>query len=99
MLGRTWPIWGETSLFHHPLRSRRAFLLAGGCCSSLLAVALPSEAVAQTADQPNPSVTQPEAAPSPGDVNVVQPATAPGDATTPPQDQGTIVVTGYRRSV
>ncbi|MEA3081282.1 MAG: iron complex outerrane recepter protein, partial [Sphingomonadales bacterium] len=66
-------------------RSRRALLLAGGCCSSLLAVGLPSEAWAQsTPDQT--TATQPADANGPGDVNA-------------PQDKGAIVVTGIRRSI
>jgi iron complex outermembrane receptor protein len=59
------PKRGETSLFNRSLRSRRATLLAGGCCSALLAAALPSAALAQTADQAAP-------APAPADVNAPQ---------------------------
>jgi iron complex outermembrane recepter protein len=82
--------------------SRRALLLAGGCCSSLFAWALPSAALAQsTTDQTTPaqqSVNQPPPAatgqadtqPAPGDANVIQPKAAPG---------ATIVVTGIRRSI
>jgi len=72
------------------LRSRTAWLLAGGCCSSLFAAAaLPSQALAQAADQA-----------APGDPNAPQPATAPGDVSTqPPADQGSIVITGIRRSL
>jgi iron complex outermembrane receptor protein len=83
----------------HSLRSRRALLLAGGCCSSLLAFALPSEALAQSTD-PAVAAAQPvdPAQTAPGDVNAPQPAAAPGDTATP-SDTGAIVVTGYRRSV
>jgi iron complex outermembrane receptor protein len=82
------------------LRSRRALLLAGGCCSSLLAATIPSQAWAQSTTDPNatqtttdPNATQPpppgsEAAPAPGDANAQQPT-----------EQGAIVVTGIRRSI
>ena len=66
--------------------SRRALLLAGGCCSSLLALALPAPAFAQTTDQPAP--TDQPVATGPGDVN-----------TQPPADKDAIVVTGIRRSL
>ena len=92
---------GRENLFHSP-RSRRALLLAGGCCSSLLALALPSTALAQAAtDQPDPNAPPPPppaAATAPGEPNAQQPAAAPGDATTPP-DSGAIVVTGFRGSL
>jgi len=77
------PKRGETSLFNRSLRSRRATLLAGGCCSALLAAALPSAALAQTADQAAPAP-----APAPADVNAPQ-----------AEDQNAIVVTGFRRSL
>src|SRR5436190_24211429 len=96
MLGRTWPIWGETSLIHS-LRSRRALLLAGGCCSSLLAAGLPTEALAQTTDQPATQQAQ-ATTPAPGDVNAPQPAAAPGDLNAQPP-QGAIVITGFRQSL
>jgi iron complex outermembrane receptor protein len=67
------------------MRSRRAVMLAGGCCSSLLALGLPSTAFAQTADQAAPA---PDAATGPGDVNATQ-----------PEDKNAIVVTGFRRSL
>lgn len=79
------PKRGETSLFNRSLRSRRAMLLAGGCCSALVAAALPSAALAQTADQAAPA---PAPAPAPADVNAPQ-----------PEDQNAIVVTGFRRSL
>jgi len=69
-----------------PLRSRRAMLLAGGCCSSLLALALPAQAFAQTADQT--TQTDQSVATGPGDVNAQ-----------PPADKDAIVVTGIRRSL
>jgi iron complex outermembrane receptor protein len=80
---------------NHTSQARRALLLAGGCCSSLLALAIPSQARAQTAnpqdqtDQANPE-PQPgsDAAPAPGDVN----------ATKKPEP-GAIVVTGIRRGL
>jgi len=67
------------------LRSRRAMLLAGGCCSSLLALALPAPAFAQTTDQTGTGSAQPAAA---ADVNAQ-----------PPADKDAIVVTGIRRSL
>jgi len=80
------PSWGEKSLVIRPLRSRRAMLLAGGCCSSLLALALPAAAFAQTTD---PASQTDQAAPTaPGDVNTQEPA-----------DKNAIVVTGFRRSI
>jgi iron complex outermembrane receptor protein len=74
-------------LFNCSLRSRRALLLAGGCCSALLAAGLPSAALAQTADPAAPAPA-PDAATGPGDANATQPA-----------DNGAIVITGYRRSL
>jgi iron complex outermembrane receptor protein len=62
-------------------------MLAGGCCSALLAATLPSEALAQTADQPSPQPPV-ETNPVPGDVNTI-----------PPKEPGAIVVTGIRRSI
>src|SRR5690349_25154960 len=81
---------GRENLPNRSLRSRTAWLLAGGCCSSLFAAAFPSQAFAQTADQTVP-----------GDPNAPQPATAPGDVgAQPPADQGgSIVITGIRRSL
>jgi iron complex outermembrane recepter protein len=76
----------------HSLRSRRALLLAGGCCSSLLPFALPSQALAQATDptaQVPPATTTTTATTEPGDAN------AP-NAT--PQS-GAIIVTGMRKSV
>jgi iron complex outermembrane receptor protein len=61
-------------------------LLAGGCCSSLLALALPAQAFAQTADQT--TQTDQSVATGPGDVNAQ-----------PPADKDAIVVTGIRRSL
>src|SRR6185369_4923072 len=80
------PNRGEKSLVIRPLRSRRAMLLAGGCCSSLLALALPAQAFAQTADQT--TQTDQSVATGPGDVNAQ-----------PPADKDAIVVTGIRRSL
>ena len=73
-------------------RARRALLLAGGCCSSLLALAIPSQAWAQTADPQKQTDQQAgsDAAPEPGDVNPTPPET---------KDKGEIVVTGIRASV
>src|SRR3954451_18425738 len=73
----------------------RALLLAGGCCSSLFAVALPSAAQAQTTDQQDQTVQPPETTPTPGEPNAPQPATPPGTIP-PPTDNGAIVVTGIR---
>lgn len=78
-------------------RTRRALLLAGGCCSSLFAATLPSAAFAQTTDQTNqaaqPDPNAPPAATPP-------PTTTPGEPdTTKPADTGAIVVTGIRRSI
>lgn len=81
-------------MLNRSLRSRTAWLLAGGCCSSLLAAAFATPAVAQTADQPvpvDPNAPPPPApapSPAPGDTNAQQPA-----------DSGAIVVTGIRRSL
>jgi len=56
---------------NHSTHARRALLLAGGCCSSLLALTIPSEALAQTAAaQPAPL---PDTSPAPGDVNTIPP--------------------------
>jgi len=60
-------------------------LLAGGCCSSLLALALPAPAFAQTTDQTGTGSAQPAIA---ADVNAQ-----------PPADKDAIVVTGIRRSL
>jgi iron complex outermembrane receptor protein len=87
------PKWGETSLPNHTPRSRRAWLLAGGCCSSLIALSLPSAAFAQTTpDQTNPDTQPPPATQTttPGEPNAPQ-AKAP--------EEGSIVVTGIRRSL
>jgi iron complex outermembrane receptor protein len=74
----------------HSLRSRRALLLAGSCCSSLLM--LPSAAFAQsTTDQTDPAAVQPQP-PATSDV-----PGEPESKTKPPE--GAIVVTGIRRSV
>jgi len=76
-------------LFHSP-RSRRALLLAGGCCSSLFM--LPSMALAQTTpDQTNPDTQPPPPAQTtaPGEPNTTKKA-PPGDA---------IIVTGIRRGL
>jgi len=86
VLMRGEPNRGETSLFNCSLRSRRALLLAGGCCSALLAAGLPSAALAQTADPAAP-------APAP------DAATAPVDAIAPPPAEDAIVVTGFRGSL
>ena len=74
-------------MFNTP-RSRRALLLAGGCCSSLFM--LPSMAFAQpTQDQTNPDAQQPQA----------QQPTTPGEPNTTKPAEGAIVVTGFRRSL
>ena len=81
---------GRENLPNRSLRSRTAWLLVGGCCSSLFAVVFPSQALAQASDQTAP--VQPNAP--------VPPATAPGDVQAqPPVDSGAIVVTGIRRSL
>jgi len=82
---------GRENLPNRSLRSRTAWLLAGGCCSSLFAAAaFPSQALAQATDQATP-----------GDPNAPQPTAAPGDTNAqPPADQsGAIVITGIRRSL
>ena len=84
---------GRENLPNRSLRSRTAWLLAGGCCSSLLAAAFAAPASAQTADQPvpvDPNAPPPAPAPAtgPGQPNAQQPA-----------DTGAIVVTGIRRSL
>ncbi len=79
----------------HLLRSRRALLLAGVCSSSLLVVAAPSTALAQTAD-PATQNAQPAASPAPGDANAPQPEAPPGDTAASPPQEGAIVVTGIR---
>src|SRR5438105_2768863 len=80
---------GREKLPNHWSRSRRALLLAGGCCSSLLALAIPSEALAQTADQAAQPAPPADSNPAPGDVNTI-----------PPKEPGAaIVVTGIRRSI
>lgn len=82
------------------LVSRRALLLAGGCCSTLVAVTLPSVALAQStgpATQVPPQST--DNSPAPGDTNALQPKTAPGPNADTPDDKGVIVVTGIRRSL
>lgn len=76
---------------NHTLRSRRALLLAGGCCSALVAAVLPVEALAQTTDQSTQNTQntqQADTTTGPGDVNAQQPS-----------DTGAIVVTGVRRSI
>src|SRR5256885_6020525 len=80
---------GRESLPNHTSRSRRAWLLAGGCCSSLLALALPSGAFAQTIDQAAQPAPPADTTPAPGDVNTI-----------PPKEPGAaIVITGIRRSI
>src|SRR6476620_5003235 len=89
-------------LLTHSLRSRRALLLAGGCCSSLLGAALPSQALAQGTDpaaQVPPPPLATEATPTPGEPNATQPSTPPGPNANIPSDSGAIVVTGIRRSL
>ena len=72
-------------------RARRALLLAGGCCSSL--VMLPSAALAQaTPDQQNPDTQQ---QPTPKK----QQSVTPGEPNTTKKEEGTIVITGIRRSL
>lgn len=75
---------------NHSTRARRALLLAGGCCSSF--VMLPTVAWAQTsADQASPDTKQqqpPAATTVPGEPNKTKKA-----------PEGTIVITGIRRSV
>jgi len=80
---------GRDKLPNQSLRSRCAWLLAGGCCSSLLAAALPAQALAQAADQT-----------APDDPNAQQPSSGPGDVNAqPPSNKGAIVITGVRRSI
>jgi len=72
-------------------RARRALLLAGSCCSSI--VMLPTVAFAQaTPDQTQPTTQQPKkpVPVTPGEPNAPQ---------AKQQDQGAIVVTGFRRSL
>src|SRR2546423_5176840 len=83
---RAGPKMGRESLPNHTSRSRRAWLLAGGCCSSLLALALPSEAFAQTTDQTAQPAPPADTSPAPADVNTIPP-TEPATA---------IVITGIR---
>src|SRR3954468_18960231 len=97
MLGADVANRGEIVLVHS-LRSRRALLLAGGCCSSLIAFSLPAAAWAQSPTEVPPVTT--DAVPTPGDPNTPQPEAAPGpntDTTSQgPADNGAIVVTGIR---
>lgn len=78
--------------------SRRAMLLAGGCCSSLLIASVPTAAFAQdTTAQQNPPAdeTPADTAPTPGNPN-------PIDQQQPEvqqQQNGTIIVTGIRRGI
>jgi len=84
---------GRKDLLNRSLRSRTAWLLAGGCCSSLLAAAFATPAFAQAADQPVP--VDPNAPPP-----APAPATGPGQPSAQqPADSGAIVVTGIRRSL
>ena len=83
----------------HSLRSRRALLLGGVCCTSLFAAALPSAAAAQTtSNQTDPNAQQPATTPpeTPGNTNA-KPKPKPGQPA--PVPEGTIVVTGIRRSI
>jgi iron complex outermembrane receptor protein len=79
---------GERKLPNHTPRSRRALLLAGGCCSALIAAALPTEALAQAADQTTQNAQPTDTTTGPGDVNAPQ-----------PKETDAIVVTGVRRSI
>ena len=65
--------------------ARRALLLAGGCCSSLVLV--PSAASAQTATDQTQPVVRPQA------------NTKPGKPEAAKKDEGAIVVTGIRKSL
>jgi iron complex outermembrane recepter protein len=76
------------------LRSRRALLLAGGCCASLIAAAIPSEAWAQAAqDQINPDAQEQD------QQQQQQQPTTPGEPNTAQPNEGAIVITGIRRSL
>lgn len=82
---------GREKLPNRSTRARRALLLASGCCLPL--VMLPSAAFAQTAPGQTDS-TQPQQ----------PPVTTPGNPTPPkakpqPNEEGVIVVTGFRRSL
>lgn len=82
------PAKGRENLLYSSVKIRRASLLAGGCCSAIL---LAGPAFAQDATQPtDPAAqTQPaDATPGPGDADVA-----------PTTEDGTIVVTGIRRSI
>jgi iron complex outermembrane receptor protein len=82
---------GREPLPNPSTRARRVLLLASGCCSSVL-VMLPSAAFAQTPpDQTDPNAQPPAQA---------APVTGPGaPGTTKKEDQGAIVITGFRRSL
>src|SRR5258708_3735936 len=82
------PELGRERLPKRPSGRGRALLLAGGCCSSLLALAIPSEALAQTAGQAAQPTPPAETNPAPGDVNTVQ-----------PNNPSAIVITGIRASL
>src|SRR3982751_1113089 len=80
---------GEKLVPNPSSHARRALLLAGGCCSSL--VMLSSAAFAQAApDQTNPDAQQ---------LPAKQKPTTPGEPNTTQQNEGAIVVTGIRRSL
>jgi len=85
---------GEKIVPNKSLLSRRAMLLAGGCCSSLFIAVIPTAAYAQDATaQQNTTPNQPQSgdttATGPGETDVAQPAVP----------AGTIVVTGIRRGI
>jgi iron complex outermembrane receptor protein len=70
---------------NRPTPTRRALLLAGGCCLPL--VMLPSAALAQTApDQTDQTAQQPQ-------------KTTPGEPNSTKPNEGAIIVTGIRRSL
>jgi len=76
---------GRKPLPNRPTPTRRALLLAGGCCLPL--VMLPSAAFAQTVpDQTDQTAQQP-------------PKTTPGEPNSTKPNEGAIVVTGIRRSL
>ena len=70
------------------MHARRALLLAGGCCSSLLM--LPATANAQSIPQATDSQDQQATPPA---------ASAPGEPNASKNNESAIVVTGIRRSV
>lgn len=81
---------------NHSSRARRALLLAGGCCLSLVlpvsaafAQTAPDQANSDAQQQPPPRPPAAQTSPTPGEPNAKEPQQAPG----------AIVVTGIRRSL